>query len=113
MFTKKRGLMLLAAILLTVCAIWEYAMPTDAAVKSYYLKVEATGKPVQKNQFKGFKYNAKVYDDKGKQKQLTFYSEKELTKNDQFKVLIGENKMVVNYKKIKNVPDTMKYLAEQ
>ncbi|EFR87023.1 conserved hypothetical protein [Listeria marthii FSL S4-120] len=88
-------------------------MPTDAAVKSYYLKVEATGKPVQKNQFKGFKYNAKVYDDKGKQKQLTFYSEKELTKNDQFKVLIGENKMVVNYKKIKNVPDTMKYLAEQ
>lgn len=38
MFTKKRGLMLLAAVLLTVCAIWEYAMPTDAAVKSYYVK---------------------------------------------------------------------------
>ncbi|EJB4717254.1 hypothetical protein MTZ69_002395, partial [Listeria monocytogenes] len=53
MFTKKRGLMLLAAVLLTVCAIWEYAMPTDAAVKSYYVKVEDAGKPVQKNQFKG------------------------------------------------------------
>ncbi|HHQ0950245.1 TPA: YxeA family protein, partial [Listeria monocytogenes] len=25
MFTKKRGLILLAAVLLTVCAIWEYA----------------------------------------------------------------------------------------
>lgn len=48
MFTKKRGLMLLAAVLLTVCAIWEYAMPTDAAVKSYYVKVEDAGKPVQK-----------------------------------------------------------------
>ncbi|EIJ5100806.1 TPA: YxeA family protein, partial [Listeria monocytogenes] len=52
-------------------------------------------------------------DDKGKQKQLTFYSEKELTKNEQFKVLVGENKMVVNYKKIKNVPDKIKYLAEK
>lgn len=45
----KRGLMLLAAVLLTVCAIWEYAMPTDAAVKSYYVKVEDAGKPVQKS----------------------------------------------------------------
>ncbi|EAF5621752.1 YxeA family protein [Listeria monocytogenes] len=113
MFTKKRSLMLLAAVLLTVCAIWEYAMPTDAAVKSYYVKVEDAGKPVQKNQFKGFKYVSNVYDDKGKQKQLTFYSEKELTKNEQFKVLVGENKMVVNYKKIKNVPDKIKYLAEK
>lgn len=113
MFTKKRVLMVLAAVLLAVCAIWEYAMPTDAAVKSYYLKVEETGKAVTRNQFKGYKYVSKVYDDKGKQKNITFYSEKKLAKDDQFKVLIGENKMVVNYKKIKNVPDKIKYLAEK
>lgn len=53
MFTKKRGLMLLAAVLLTVCAIWEYAMPTDAAVKSYYVKVEDAGNPFKKINSKG------------------------------------------------------------
>ncbi|MBC1966695.1 YxeA family protein [Listeria welshimeri] len=113
MITKKRVLISLATVLLAVCAIWEYAMPTDAAVKSYYLKVEEAGKPVKKNQFKGYEYISKVYDDKGKQKEIKFYSEKELTKNEQFKVMIGENKMVVNYKKIKNVPDKIKYLAEK
>ncbi|CAK21591.1 YxeA family protein [Listeria welshimeri] len=113
MITKKRVLISLATVLLAVCAIWEYAMPTDAAVKSYYLKVAEAGKPVKKNQFKGYEYTSKVYDDKGKQKEIKFYSEKELTKNEQFKVMIGENKMVVNYKKIKNVPDKIKYLAEK
>ncbi|MBC1423064.1 YxeA family protein [Listeria seeligeri] len=113
MFTNKRVLIMLATVLLAVCAIWEYAIPTDAAVKSYYLKVEEAGKPIQKNQFKGYEYVSKVYDNKGKQKVITFYSEKKLTKDNQFKILIGENKMVVNYKKIKNVPDKIKYLAEQ
>ncbi|MBC1484290.1 YxeA family protein [Listeria sp. FSL L7-1485] len=113
MFTKKKISIILATILLAICAVWEYAIPSDAAVKPYYLKVATTGKPVKINQFKGYKYATNVYDDTGKQKKLTFYSEKQLTKDSQFKLLISENKMVVNYKKIKNMPNKMNYLAEK
>lgn len=66
---KKTALLgIVATLLLSTVLIFEYVIPDDQTASPYFVKMKSDGKPVTKNQFKGYKYTETVYDTKGKAK---------------------------------------------
>ncbi|MBC2003631.1 YxeA family protein [Listeria booriae] len=113
MKNKKGLLLILAGLLVTICVICEYALPSDATAKAYFVHVNTNGEKVQKNQFSGYKYTLKCYKKDGSSETRTFYSADKLAKNKKFKIHVANNQLVSNYKQVKELPSTIQYYAEK
>ncbi|MBC1501904.1 YxeA family protein [Listeria weihenstephanensis] len=111
---NKKGLLLtLAGLLIALCVVFEYGMPSDTASKAYFVDVNTNGEQVQKNQFSGYKYSLKGYKKDGSSENITFYSPDKLAKNKKFKIHVTNNQFVANYKQVKKLPSTIQYYAEK
>ncbi|MBC1435659.1 YxeA family protein [Listeria rocourtiae] len=111
---NKKGLILtLAGLLIALCVVFEYGMPSDAAAKAYFVDVNTNGEQIQKNNFSGYKYTLKGYKKDGSSESITFYSPDKLAKNKKFKIHVTNNQFVANYKQVKKLPSTIQYYAEQ
>ncbi|WP_099221580.1 YxeA family protein [Listeria costaricensis] len=114
MKSNKKGLLILvAAFLVATTVIFEYLVPASASAESYYVQVTTDGAKVTRDRFQGYEYKTKAYTPNGKERRIVFYSEKKLSKNAQYKVVVGQNKIVNNYKKVNDLPEKVKYLAEK
>ncbi|EUJ24308.1 hypothetical protein PGRAN_04556 [Listeria grandensis FSL F6-0971] len=113
MKNKKGLLLILAGLLVALCVVFEYGMPSDATAKAYFVDVNQNGEQVKKNQFSGYKYTLKGYKKDGSSENITFYSPDKLEKNKKFKIHVSNNQLVANYKQVKKLPSTIQYYAEQ
>ncbi|WP_088816522.1 MULTISPECIES: YxeA family protein [Listeria] len=113
MKNKKALILLLSSLLMVTVLVFEYMLPDEKTAAPYFVKMKSEGKIVKKDQFKGYSYTEKVFDSKGHAKTLSFLSEKKLPKNEQYKIVVSGNKLVMNYKKINTLPKNIQYLAEK
>lgn len=113
MKNKKALIILLSSLLIMTVFVFEYMLPDEQTAASYFVKMNSEGKAIKKNQFKGYAYKEKVFDSKGHAKTISFLSEKKLSKNEHFKIVVAGNKLVTNYKKVNHLPKNIQYLAEK
>ncbi|WP_163654509.1 YxeA family protein [Listeria sp. PSOL-1] len=110
MKNKKCLIIFLTAILISICAIFEYITPNSASANFYYVKINTAGSQVKKSHFKGYQYITTARKANGRTSKITFYSDTKLPENRPVKIVVGANKLLASYQKVMSMP---KYYAKK